>query len=70
MVLGGWGLINSFVGVSFWECYLRGDKIISNHVTGMIGYGMAKAAVQQLVASLAGENSGMPKSSLVAAILP
>ena len=37
---------------------------------GMIGYGMAKAAVHQLVASLAKEGGGLPKDATVAAILP
>lgn len=37
---------------------------------GMIGYGMAKAAVHQLTKSLAGKNSGLPANSLVVAILP
>lgn len=37
---------------------------------GMIGYGMAKAAVHQLTKSLAGENSGLPENSLVVSILP
>lgn len=37
---------------------------------GMIGYGMAKAAVHQLTRSLAGKDSGMPDDSLVVAILP
>ncbi|KAF8987658.1 hypothetical protein CPC16_000285 [Podila verticillata] len=36
----------------------------------MIGYGMAKAAVHQLVASLAGEDSGLPATAKVNAILP
>ena len=36
----------------------------------MIGYGMAKAAVHQLVASLAQDKSGLPPGSLVTAILP
>jgi len=36
----------------------------------MIGYGMAKAAVHQLVKSLACSKSGMPDNSFVAAILP
>lgn len=36
----------------------------------MIGYGMAKAAVHQLTKSLSTEGSGLPKDSLVAAILP
>ncbi|XP_055373200.1 dihydropteridine reductase [Condylostylus longicornis] len=37
---------------------------------GMIGYGMAKAAVHQLTKSLAGNESGLPKDSVVVAILP
>lgn len=37
---------------------------------GMIGYGMAKAAVHQLTKSLAAKNSGLPENSLVVAILP
>ncbi|CAL1548562.1 unnamed protein product [Lymnaea stagnalis] len=37
---------------------------------GMIGYGIAKAAVHQLTKSLAGENSGLPPSSTVLATLP
>lgn len=36
----------------------------------MIGYGMAKAAVHQLVKSMAADKSGMPKNSHVMAILP
>lgn len=36
----------------------------------MIGYGMAKAAVHQLTKSLAAKGSGLPKDSLVAAVLP
>lgn len=36
----------------------------------MAGYGMAKAAVHQLVSSLAAEKSGLPAESLVVAILP
>ena len=39
-------------------------------VAGMIGYGLAKAAVHQLVQSLGAENSGMPTDSLAVAILP
>ncbi|XP_037050120.1 dihydropteridine reductase [Bradysia coprophila] len=37
---------------------------------GMMGYGMAKAAVHQLTKSLAGKDSGLPENSLVVAILP
>ncbi|KAK3607061.1 hypothetical protein CHS0354_039715 [Potamilus streckersoni] len=37
---------------------------------GMIGYGMAKAAVHQLVKSLAAPNSGLPPKAKAVAILP
>ena len=37
---------------------------------GMIGYGMAKAAVHQLVKSLAASDGGLPANSSVFAILP
>lgn len=37
---------------------------------GMIGYGMAKAAVHQLVKSLSMSGSGLPADSTVLAILP
>ena len=37
---------------------------------GMIGYGMAKAAVHQLVLSLASKDSGLPDGSSTVAILP
>jgi dihydropteridine reductase len=37
---------------------------------GMIGYGMAKAAVHQLTKSLAAEGSGLPQGTFVAATLP
>ncbi|XP_070540027.1 dihydropteridine reductase-like [Ptychodera flava] len=37
---------------------------------GMIGYGMAKAAVHQLTKSLGSEGGGLPENSCVAAILP
>jgi len=36
----------------------------------MIGYGIAKAAVHQLVASLSDAKSGLPADTSVAAILP
>lgn len=38
--------------------------------SGMIGYGMAKAAVHQLVKSLASTDAGLPKDAFVSAILP
>ncbi|KAF2361301.1 NAD(P)-binding domain [Trinorchestia longiramus] len=37
---------------------------------GMMGYGMAKAAVHQLTKSLAGSGSGMPEGAAAVAILP
>lgn len=37
---------------------------------GMIGYGMAKAAVHQLTKSLSADQSGLPAKSFVAAISP
>ena len=40
------------------------------YIVGMMGYGMAKAAVHQLVKSLASKNSGLPKNSSALAILP
>ena len=38
--------------------------------TGMLGYGMAKAAVHQLVKGLAAENGGLSSAASVLAILP
>ncbi|XP_062566586.1 dihydropteridine reductase-like [Saccostrea cucullata] len=38
--------------------------------SGMMGYGMAKAAVHQLVKSLASKGSGLPADSAALAILP
>ncbi|RZF41143.1 hypothetical protein LSTR_LSTR010795 [Laodelphax striatellus] len=49
---------------------LPGAKPALGPTPGMIGYGMAKAAVHQLTKSLAGENSGLPPNSLSVAILP
>ncbi|XP_064603120.1 dihydropteridine reductase-like [Liolophura sinensis] len=37
---------------------------------GMIGYGMAKAAVHHLTQSLAGKGSGLPDNTTVATLLP
>lgn len=36
----------------------------------MIGYGVAKGAVHQLTKSLAKKESGLPKDTLVVAVLP
>ncbi|XP_003708627.3 dihydropteridine reductase isoform X1 [Megachile rotundata] len=49
---------------------LTGAKAALAETPGMIGYGMAKAAVHQLTKSLAGKESGLPKDSIVTAILP
>lgn len=49
---------------------LTGAKAALEGTPGMIGYGLAKAAVHQLTKSLAGENSGLPANSLVISILP
>jgi dihydropteridine reductase len=49
---------------------LTGAKPALAGTPGMIGYGMAKAAVHQLTKSLASEGSGMPNDSFVASILP
>ncbi|XP_074114325.1 dihydropteridine reductase [Cotesia typhae] len=49
---------------------LTGAKAALEGTPGMIGYGMAKAAVHQLTKSLADENSGLPKEAMVVSILP
>ncbi|CAL7938541.1 unnamed protein product [Xylocopa violacea] len=49
---------------------LTGAKAALGETPGMIGYGMAKAAVHQLTKSLAAKDSGLPKDSLVTSILP
>jgi len=41
-----------------------------NGTAGMIGYGMAKAAIHQLTFSLANDKSGLPSNAVVVAILP
>lgn len=49
---------------------LAGAKAALSGTGGMVGYGMAKAAVHQLCQSLAGKNSGMPSGAVAVAILP
>ncbi|KAH8288073.1 hypothetical protein KR018_011512 [Drosophila ironensis] len=49
---------------------LTGAKPALEGTPGMIGYGMAKAAVHQLTRSLGGEKSGLPANSLAVSILP
>lgn len=49
---------------------LTGAKPALQATPGMIGYGLAKAAVHQLTKSLAASGSGLPENSLVVSILP
>lgn len=49
---------------------LPGAKPALGGTSGMMGYGMAKAAVHQLVKSCACKKSGLPESSFTAALLP
>lgn len=49
---------------------LPGAKPAVGPTPGMIGYGMAKAAVHHLTKSLAAENSGLPQNALAVSILP
>lgn len=49
---------------------LTGAKPALAATPGMIGYGVAKAAVHQLTKSLASSGSGLPDNSFVASILP
>lgn len=49
---------------------LPGAKPALGSTPGMIGYGMAKAAVHQLTKSLSAENSGLPANSHSLSILP
>lgn len=49
---------------------LTGAKAALEATPGMIGYGLAKAAVHQLTKSLGAKDSGLPDNSLAVAILP
>lgn len=49
---------------------LTGADAALKGTPGMIGYGIAKAAVHQLTKSLAEDKSGLPVDSLVVSILP
>ncbi|XP_059146591.1 dihydropteridine reductase-like [Physella acuta] len=68
----------SIITASLGSKYLKDGGLITlpgaqpaiNGTPGMIGYGLAKAAVHQLTKSLAGENSGLPSSATVLATLP
>lgn len=49
---------------------LTGAKAALEGTPGMIGYGLAKAAVHQLVGSLSDNKGGLPDGAVVVAILP
>lgn len=49
---------------------LTGAKAALEGTPGMIGYGLAKAAVHQLTKSLGCKDSGLPENSLAVAIMP
>ncbi|XP_014783539.1 dihydropteridine reductase isoform X1 [Octopus bimaculoides] len=49
---------------------LPGAAPATDGTPGMIGYGMAKAAVHQLTKSLAGDKSGLPSRAVALATLP
>ncbi|XP_042233925.1 dihydropteridine reductase-like [Homarus americanus] len=49
---------------------LPGAQPAINGTPGMIGYGLAKAAVHQLTKSLGEDKSGLPKGTTAVAILP
>ncbi|GAB1605820.1 dihydropteridine reductase-like [Argonauta hians] len=49
---------------------LPGAAPATDGTPGMIGYGMAKAAVHQLTKSLAGDKSGLPAKAVAFATLP
>lgn len=66
--------ISAAVGAQFLKTggflALTGANAALEGSPGMIGYGMAKAAVHHLTKSLAAKDSGLPEDSLVIAILP
>merc|ERR1712107_692000 len=49
---------------------LPGAKPALEGTSGMMGYGMAKAAVHQLTKSLGGEKSGLPENASTLCLLP
>ncbi|PVV04300.1 hypothetical protein BB560_001205 [Smittium megazygosporum] len=57
-----------FLGGGF--LLLTGACAATDGTPGMIGYGLAKAAVHQLIKSLSMKGSGMPENSRVLGILP
>lgn len=72
--------LKKFLLVDFWcfyhklahssVCCLPHQTCVFVWSAGMVGYGMAKAAVHQLCQSLAAKNSGMPSGAAAVAILP
>lgn len=67
-------LIAATLGTKFLKenavIQFTGAKAALDPTPGMIGYGVAKAAVHQLAKSLANNNSGLPQNTTVVAILP
>lgn len=49
---------------------LTGAQAALQGTAGMMGYGLAKAAVHQLVSSLGTADSGLPPNTSVLAVLP
>ena len=49
---------------------LPGAQPALGGTSGMMGYGMAKAAIHQLTKSLASADSGLPKDTKTYALLP
>lgn len=49
---------------------LTGAQAALQGTAGMMGYGLAKAAVHQLVSSLGAADSGLPPNTSVLAVLP
>ena len=58
------------VNISGGLLVLPGAKPALGGTPGMMGYGLAKAAVHQLVKSLASTGSGLPDNVNVVGILP
>lgn len=69
---------SSTISASLAAAHLKDDGVLQltgavpalKGTSGMIGYGMAKAAVHQLTKSLVGKSGGLPESATVATILP
>lgn len=59
-----------YVASANWITFGTLREIFCPWSAGMVGYGMAKAAVHQLCQSLAAKNSGMPSGAAAVAILP